>query len=202
MDSMLLLYQRNWIFFGYDVISDVQSFFLMVFFNKTGTQLLLWSLPLGLPVLWRTIEPMLAGMWHKSTWHFVSKNRLQLILPLIINHSQSVSIKGRAMADNVLMHKLVSIIIEMSLLLAIKIDLMKPPIRLTGILCGKSWLLRSFLLNTLVGSGHVCLLHGSLWWLIGTWKVFSKGKSIPQGDPISPCLFLIVMEGYFCNLAG
>ncbi|CAN1193130.1 LINE-1 retrotransposable element ORF2 protein [Linum perenne] len=134
----------------------------------------------------------------------IMANRLSIILPKIISSSQSAFVKGRLIRDNVLMaHELVSSYhkAQTSPRCVLKVDITKAfdSIHWDYLLLIRAamnipsqfieWI--SVCLQTTMFS---VLINGS------PFGYFSAKRGVRQGDPLSPSLFVMVMECLHCLL--
>lgn len=127
-------------------------------------------------------------------------NRLQGVLPYLIDKTQSAFIKGRSIVDNVLLMQEVVRGYHRdsgSPRCSIKVDLMKA-------YDSVDW---GFLIDTLSAMGFPSIFIQWISQCISTayYSVIINGslegffpgrRGLRQGDPISPYLFLIVMQGF------
>lgn len=195
-------FQRKWDKIGDNVVLAIQAFFI------TGTMPKGWNAT-ALTLVPKTAAPMsmkefrpiaCCNVLYKCITKVLA-NRMQGILPIIINQSQSAFVKGRSIADNILlMQDLVRNYHrdEGPPKCAIKIVLMKA-------FDSVSW---GFLFemmaamhfpNKFIKWVQFCVsnAHFSVA-LNGNLEGYFKGeRGLRQGELMSPYLFLIVMEGFF-----
>ncbi|CAN1148886.1 LINE-1 retrotransposable element ORF2 protein [Linum perenne] len=134
----------------------------------------------------------------------IMANRLSVVLPKIISSSQSAFVKGRLISDNVLMaHELVSSYhkAQTSPRCVLKVDITKA----FDSIHWDTLLLIMTAMNIhpkFVGWVRTCLQTTMFSVLINgsSFGYFPAKRGVRQGDPLSPSLFVIVMECLHCLL--
>ncbi|CAN1159647.1 LINE-1 retrotransposable element ORF2 protein [Linum perenne] len=199
-------YKTSWGIIGQDITLAVQNFFDK---GDLPHQVNATTLTLIPKVLnadeFKNFRPIsCCNVLYKCITKLIA-TRIGRILPQIISPSQSAFIKGRLISDNILLaHELVSSYHkkQVSPRCVVKIDLTKA----FDSVC---W---SALLNVMSALGFPCKLVNWISVCLSTARFsvninggscgyFEAKKGVRQGDPLSPILFVIIMEVLHALLA-
>ncbi|CAN1133422.1 LINE-1 reverse transcriptase homolog [Linum perenne] len=198
-------FKHDWEEFGPDIITAVQEFF------RSGT------MPPQVNSTNITLVPKVQNATEMKQFRPISccniiykcitkimASRLSVVLPTIISSSQSAFLKDRLISDNVLMaHELVSSYhkAQTSPRCVLKVDITKA----FDSLHWDSLLLIMAAMNIpsqFIDWVRTCLQTTMFSVLINgsPFGYFSAKSGVRQGDPLSPSLFVIVMECLHCLL--
>ncbi|CAN1171980.1 LINE-1 retrotransposable element ORF2 protein [Linum perenne] len=199
-------YRNSWDLIGHEVTAAVQKFYDNCELPYQVNATIITLIPKVLNAdEFKNFRPIsCCNILYKCITKVIA-TRIGRILPSIISSSQSAFIKGRLLSDNILLaHELVNAYHkkQVSPRCVIKIDLIKA----FDSVCWNT------LLNVMTALGFPCKMVNWIRVCLetarfsvningGSCGFFNAMKGVRQGDPLSPLLFVIIMEVLHALLA-
>src|SRR5436190_4850978 len=191
-------FHKNWSIIGKDVIDSIQHFFstgkLLASVNHTSLSLIP---KISKPITFSDFRPISCC---NSMYKFISKclsNRLRKVIGYLISPSQSTFIKGRCISDNILLaHELVrNFNRKYGKRCCLKLDLRKAFDSANREFIYYIMHLMKFP-HTWINWIRECIQGPTFSVSVNgiPSASFTSSKGIRQGDPLSPYLFVMVME--------
>jgi hypothetical protein len=200
MGSLLVFFINNWVSVGTEVCKTSFAFFNSCILNESINYTHIALVPKK-PNATKVIHFRPISLCNVG-YKIISKvlaNRLKIILPHIISHNQSAFIPGRLISNNVLaayetLHSMHTQMYGKVGYMALKLDMSKAydwvewvfleVMRLMGF--AERWI--QLIMKCVSFVTYLVIINGNL---VGR---IQPTKGIRQGDPLSPCLFILCAE--------
>jgi hypothetical protein len=184
---------------GVDLLELVEDSRIRGFVNKSLNTTFLTLIPkVNNPSSFGDFRPIaLCNICYKMISKVIA-NRLKLVLSRSLSEEQLGFLKGRQILDAIgtTQECLHNIKEKKSKALILKLDLKKAYdcinwdfLRMTLLKSGFSFTFTNWILSCVTNTNFVVLINGE------TSQMFQSGRGLRQGCPLSPLLFILIMEG-------